>query len=74
MAWALVQWLKLPALEVGDREFEPTLAFKFQRNKMWRARPQTVRAQISDPLFGGQCHLILVFMAKFSLCMCTKVA
>ena len=23
-----------------------------------RARPQTARARISDPVFGGQCHLI----------------
>ena len=29
-----------------------------------RARPQTARARISNPVSGGQCHLIL---ARFSL-------
>ena len=32
---ALAQWLKLPAWKVGDREFKPALAFKFQKNKMF---------------------------------------
>ena len=38
----------------------------------WRARPQTARARISNPVSGGQCHLIHltsqeVFLAQFSL-------
>ena len=37
-AGALVQWLKLPAWKVGDREFEPRSAFKLQRNKMFFPR------------------------------------
>ena len=31
-AGALVQWLKLPAWKVGDRRFEPTLAFSMKQN------------------------------------------
>ena len=37
-AGALVQWLKLPPWKVGDRSLNPTLAFKFQRKKMFLPR------------------------------------
>ena len=45
----------------------------------WRARPQTARARISNPVSGGQCHLIpLTILRRFfwpSLAyMCTEVA
>ena len=45
----------------------------------WRARPQTARARISNPVSGGQCHLIpLTIPKRFfwpSLAyVCTKVA
>ena len=44
-----------------------------------RARPQTARARISNPVSGGQCHLIhLIIFRRFSwpslAYMCTKVA
>ena len=33
----------------------------------WRARPQTTRARISNPVSEGQCHLIhLTILRKFS--------
>ena len=33
----------------------------------WRARPQTTRARISNPVSGGQCHLIhLTILRRFS--------
>ena len=43
------------------------------------ARPQTARARISNPVSGGQCHLIhLTILRRFSwpslAYMCTKVA
>ena len=45
----------------------------------WRARPQTARARISNPVSGGQCHLnYLTILRRFSwpslAYMCTKVA
>ena len=45
----------------------------------WRARPQTARAQISNPVSGGQCHLNhFTILRRFSwpslAYMCTKVA
>ena len=58
-----------------------SLAFKFQRNKMFllrslikiqycerqRARPQTARAPISNHMSGGQCHLIhFTILRRFS--------
>ena len=44
-----------------------------------RARPQTARARISNPVSGGQCHLNhLTILRRFSWLslayMCTKVA
>ena len=44
-----------------------------------RARPQTARARISNPVSGGQCHLNhLTILRRFSwpslAYMCTKVA
>ena len=44
-----------------------------------RAQPQTVRARISNPVSGGQCHLIhLTILRRFSWpslpYMCTEVA
>ena len=42
----------------------------------WRARPQTARARISNPVSGGECHLTI--LRRFSwpglAYMCTKVA
>ena len=42
----------------------------------WRARPQTSRVLISNPVSRGQCHLTI--LRRFSwpnlVCMCTKVA
>ena len=45
----------------------------------WRARPQTARVEISNPVSGGQCHFIhLTILGRFSLLnlayMYTKVA
>ena len=47
--------------------------------KRWRARPQTAKARISNPVSGGQCHPIhLTILRRFSwpslAYMCTKVA
>ena len=41
MCWVcwVVQWVKLPAWKFGDCGFEPALAFKPQRNKMFLPRP-----------------------------------
>ena len=46
--------------------------------KRWRAQPQTARAQISNPVSGGQCHLVhFTILRRFSWSslayMCTKV-
>ena len=63
-AGAMVQWLMLPALIVGDCGSNPTLGLKFKRNKKFlprsfvnikycaepRGRPQTTRARISNPV------------------------
>ena len=36
-------------------------------SERWRARPQTARARISNPVSGGQCHLIhLTILRRFS--------
>ena len=45
----------------------------------WRARPQTARAWIPNPVSGGQCHLLyLTILRRLSWSifayMCTKVA
>ena len=45
----------------------------------WRARPQTARVRISNPVSGGQCNLNhLTILRSFSwpslAYMCTKVA
>ena len=40
----------------------------------WRARPKTAWARISNPVPGGQCHLVHLTIFKIFLCMCTKVA
>ena len=49
------------------------------RDREVGARPQTARARISNPVSGGQCHLIhLTILRRFSwpssAYMCTKVA
>ena len=36
--------------------------------EMYRARPQTARARISNTVFGGQCHLIHLTILKRLFC------
>ena len=43
--------LKLPAWKVGDRGFDPTLAFKFQRNKMFLSRSLVKIQYYGEPLW-----------------------
>ena len=47
----MVQWLKLPACKVGDSRFEPTLAFKFQSNKMILLRLLVEIQYCGEPLW-----------------------
>ena len=49
------------------------------RDREVTCSPQTARARISNPVSGGQCHLIhLIILRRFSwpslAYMCTKVA
>ena len=68
--------------QLGDRNFEPRSPFKFRRNKMFLIRSlvntkncgeslwprvQIVKARISNPVSGGQCHLIhLTILRRFT--------
>ena len=49
-AWAMVQRLKLPAWKVGVRWFNPALAFKFRRNKMFLPCSLVKNQYCAEPL------------------------
>ena len=73
-----MQWLKLSAWKVRDRGLKPdkqnvsstltrkdSILWGASMTERLSARPKTVRSQILNPVYGGQCHLITT-LRRFS--------
>ena len=74
-AGALVQWLKLPAWNVGDRGFDPRSGIQvsneqgvssplIHKNSILWGTSVTERSRILNPVSEGQCHNILLTILR----------